>query len=422
MGMTSQVRLSKRSVRRFVLGRQGLWPGRRWIGREGVAAALGAIEAVQIDPLNVVARSHDLVLASRVADYHPKYLDDLLFRERAFFDYGGAVFIYPVEELPYWRVIMARKATEPRWAEVAATHAQAIDAVRAALTERGPLGSRDFAGTSRLARYSYRATKDTGIALYYLWLSGEIMTHHRRGVERVYDLRQRLVPSALDVVAPVDEAEDHFARKRIAFRGLVGQRAWRSLLAGAFERPVARAEADAWLARFQATGEVIPVQVEGQTDLWFALATDRLILDTLMNGQVPEAWRPIGATTEETVTFLAPLDIVSARGRARLLFDFEYVWEVYKPATTRRWGYYTLPVLFGDSLVARLDPRLDRKTQTLVVNGLWLEDAAASHGLAFTDALARGLAQFARVLEARDVDLRLVQPEALRQALERGLA
>jgi uncharacterized protein YcaQ len=162
------IHLSKQAVRRFVLGRQGLWPGRRWIGEEGTAQALRAIEGVQIDPLNVVARSHDLVLASRVADYRPEHLDHLLHRERAFFDYGGVVFIYPIEELPYWRVVMARKAAEPRWSEVAARHADAIKQVRLAIAERGPLGSRDLAGSARLVRYSYRATKDSGLALYYL--------------------------------------------------------------------------------------------------------------------------------------------------------------------------------------------------------------------------------------------------------------
>jgi uncharacterized protein len=415
------IHLSKQAVRRFVLGRQGLWPGRRWIGEEGTGWALRAIEAVQIDPLNVVARSHDLVLASRVADYRPEYLDHLLHRERAFFDYGGVVFIYPIEELPYWRVVMARKAAEPRWTEVAARHANAIKHVRLAIAERGPHGSRDLAGSARLVSYSYRATKDSGLALYYLWLAGEIMTHHRQGAERVYDLRQRLVPPAIDVVAPVDDAEWYFARKEIAFRGLVQQRAWPRLLTGAFERPVARDEADAWLDRLQAAGEIVPVQIEGQAGPWFTLAADRSFLETLREGQVPEDWRPVGATTEDEATFLAPLDIVSARGRAKTLFDFEYVWEVYKPAAARRWGYYTLPILFGDRLVARLDPRLDRATRTLVVNGLWLEDAATSRGRAFTDALARGLRRFARFLGAREVDLGPVQPGVLRSELERAL-
>src|SRR5688572_20155609 len=102
--MAKTLTLTMATVRRFVLGRQGLWPGRRWAGKQGTAAALRACEAVQMDPLNVVARSHDIVLWSRVLDYRPEFLDQLLYADRAFFDYGGGLFIYPMRELPYWRL------------------------------------------------------------------------------------------------------------------------------------------------------------------------------------------------------------------------------------------------------------------------------------------------------------------------------
>ena len=92
--------ISKEVARRFILGRQGLWPGRRWSGKAGTAQALRQIEVLQIDPLNVVARNHDLTLLSRVVDYRPEYLDELIYRDRAFFDYGGTVFIRPMSELP----------------------------------------------------------------------------------------------------------------------------------------------------------------------------------------------------------------------------------------------------------------------------------------------------------------------------------
>ena len=108
--------ISKAVARRYVLGRQGLWPGRRWAGQTGTAQALRYVEAVQMDPLNVVARSHDLVLWGRVIDYEPGHLHRLLYHDRAFFDYGGALFVYPMDELPYWQVIMRRKGAETRWA------------------------------------------------------------------------------------------------------------------------------------------------------------------------------------------------------------------------------------------------------------------------------------------------------------------
>ena len=108
----------------------------------------------------------------------------------------------------------------------------------------------------------------------------------------------------------------------------------------------------------------------------YALASDAELLTDLSAGRVPKAWTPLATTTTEEAVFLAPLDPVSARGRAKVLFDFDYIWEVYKPVEKRKFGYYTLPVLWGDRLVARFDSKLDRATNTFVVLGFWLEDEA----------------------------------------------
>ena len=108
-------------------------------------------------------------------------------------------------------------------------------------------------------------------------------------------------------------------------------------------------------------------------------ATPSLLRD-LSAGRVPKAWTPLETTTTEEVVFLAPLDHVSARGRAKVLFGFDYVWEVYKPVHQRKFGYYTLPILWGDRLVARFDSKLDRTTNTFVILGLWLEDAGPRQG------------------------------------------
>jgi uncharacterized protein YcaQ len=118
--------------------------------------------------------------------------------------------------------------------------------------------------------------------------------------------------------------------------------------------------------------------------------------------------------TLDEVTILAPLEICSARGRAAKLFDFEYVWEVYKPVEQRRWGYYVLPILYGDRLVARLDPRLERETATLRILGFWLEDQALGDDPAFAAAFQRGLRRFMQLAGAHSVVLPESMPPALR--------
>src|SRR3954469_19919484 len=109
------LKISPLTRRHFIMGLQGLYPGRRWSGKAGVAEAIETLGFLQIDPLNVVARSHDIALWGRVLHYQPADLDSLLYTDRRFFDYGGAVQIEPMAELPYWRTVMQRRATHPRY-------------------------------------------------------------------------------------------------------------------------------------------------------------------------------------------------------------------------------------------------------------------------------------------------------------------
>ena len=412
------------TARRFILGRQGLWPGRRWQGLAGTAEALRATEAVQVDPLVVIARNHDLTLHSRVIDYQPAQLDQLLYRDRLFFDYGGAIFIYPMDELPYWRIAMQRKGQEPRWAKFLQQNPALLKEVKTALRKRGPLGNRDFEGRAR--GDNFRSGKDSGLALYYLWLTGEVMTHHRRNFDRVFDFRQNIVPDGSNRKATIAQAENFFARKALAFMGLSRARTFTHSFAGFIERRVSLDEATQRLGKMIRAGEVAAVQVEGWTEPLYALAEDVPALVTLEAGNVPAEWQPLDTTTEEETVFLAPLDIVSARGRAKVWFDFDYVWEVYKPAPQRRWGYYTLPILYGDRIVARFDPKLDRATGTLLINGLWLESPASAEDPQFVSALARGLQRFMRYLEAQAIDLSAVKASGaevrLAQQLQSRLA
>src|SRR5688500_12088146 len=97
------------TARRFILGKQGLWPGRRWRGITGTEQAMRAMEYLQLDPLQIIARSHDISLHSRVLDYEPGMWEELAYRQRKFFDWGGWLAARPMDELPYWRVVMRRE-------------------------------------------------------------------------------------------------------------------------------------------------------------------------------------------------------------------------------------------------------------------------------------------------------------------------
>src|SRR3954454_12269680 len=150
--------ISKETARRFALGRQGLWPGRRWQGREGVEQAIRASEVIQVDTINVVARNHDLALWSRVLDYKEEWLNYWLYQERRFFEYGHVLLIYPLDEWPYWRTIMRRKTF---WSRIDRHDLPELTRmVRAKIAEEGPLSSRDFKGRERVSG-GFNTVKDT---------------------------------------------------------------------------------------------------------------------------------------------------------------------------------------------------------------------------------------------------------------------
>ena len=410
--------ISKITARRFIMGKQGLWPGRRFTGAEDVAVALNQMDALQLDPLNVIARSQDIAMLGRVLDYRPEHLYKVAYKQRGFFDYGGVLFMYPMSELPYWRLHMKRKAEENRWKNFAAENPATIKEVLEALRVNGPMGNKDFKGNKKLIN-SYRGGKDTSVALYALWMSGEVMIHHREGFNRIYDLTKRVAPPEFNYSATEQEAEDFFSRKSISFLGLMKEKRWRTIFSNYIQRKLDVKEADARIATLYEQGIIVPVSIEGSKERWIALAQDLPLLEELDAGRIPSGWQTLGPSTQDEVTFVAPLEIVSARKRANQVFDFEYIWEVYKPLAKRRWGYYVLPILYGDNLVARLDPKLDRKTMTLHIKGFWLEDNAPVNDPNFADALGKGLARFASFIDAKKVDIKAIMPKKLQNHIQK---
>jgi len=238
------------------------------------------------------------------------------------------------------------------------------------------------------------------------------MTHHREHFERVYALTEAVAPASLLRESEEAEADRFLISKEVSFFGL-------SRLSRTSDAFHGRGEPDRaakqMLGAMVAEGDLIEVQVEGWKMVHYALGSDAEVLRDLSAGRVPKAWTPLETTTTQEVVFLAPLDHVSARGRAKAVFGFDYVWEVYKPERQRRFGYYTLPMVWGDRLVARFDSKLDRTTNTFVILGLWLEDEARGLDEAFAEALAGGLARFVRFLGAGKLDATAIREPLLRR-------
>jgi uncharacterized protein len=407
-------------ARRFILGKQGLWPGRRWRGLKGTEQAMRAMEYLQLDPLQIVARSHDIQLHGRVLDYKPGLWETVTYKKRKFFDWGGWLAARPMDELPHWRTMMHRERDgcywDPRIRRMGQEHAEAIEEMRTLLRERGVLTNRDFEMGDRTRTDSYRGRKDSALALYYLWRTGEVMTHGRENFERQYALTEAVAPAHLIRESEEEEADRFLVKKEVSLWGLARLQRTQD----AYFRGDPTSAAKKVLKTLVADEELLEVQVEGWKGVHYVLDTDAKLLRDLSAGRVPKAWTPLETTTTEEVVFLAPLDQVSARGRAKTLFGFEYIWEVYKPVHLRQFGYYTLPILWGDQLVARFDSKLDRTTNTFMILGLWLEDKALGKNEAFAEALAAGFARFVTFLGAEKVNAKAIKEPMLRKRVGAG--
>lgn len=403
------------TARRFILGKQGLWPGRRWRGLTGTEHAMRAMEYLQLDPLQIIARSQDISLYSRVIGYKPELWQDAAYKQRKFFDWGGWLAVRPMEELPYWRVVMHRERDggygDSRIRQMAKEHAEAIAEMRVILQERTTVSNRDFEAADRKKTRSYRGRKDSALALYYLWRIGDVMTHYRERFERVYALTENVAPAEFIYEHTQEETDRFLVKKEISFSGLARiKRTGDSYGRGEPDRAAKKL-----LESMLADGEIIEVKVDGWKTIQYALGEDVKLLSELSAGRTPKAWKPAGTTTAEEAVFLAPLDHVSARGRAKDIFDFDYVWEVYKPEQKRKYGYYVLPVLWGDRLVARFDSKLDRTTNTFIILGFWLEDKALAKDETFAEALARGFARFVNFLGAEKMDVKAISYPLLKR-------
>jgi uncharacterized protein YcaQ len=368
-------------------------------------------EYVQLDPLAILARSHDIVLHSRIDAYDPAHFDTLTYELREYFEWGGWLAVRPMDELPYWRTIMRRERDHEGMRHLAAEYGDAIGQMRKELRARGTVANADFAAEGPALDH-YRGGKPSSLALYYLWRTGEAMTHHRERFLRVYAPAEAVAPAHLLTEAP-DEATDRFlVRKSVAFAGIgragrIGMPLRRLLM-----REVARTEQAALEQSLVDAGELAAVEVEGARGPQFVLAEDLPALETIERGHVPAGWEPLAPGPQ--VALLSPLDPVSARGRAKALFAFDYMWEIYLPAEKMIYGRYTLPILWGDNLVGRVDMKLDRKTSTLVVNGIWFEETALAADLpkdeAFRTAFAAEVHRLRTFTGAKKLDASVLKP------------
>ena len=391
--------LSAAVARRFLVIRHLLAPARSLpVAEESVLAVVDRLGSLQFDPLEVAGRNHDLVLHARVAGYRRPWTDHLLYDRRLLFEaYNKGLSILPTRELPWHRLTWdrARRAHE---GEIFRDHGDHVAELLDRIRRDGPISTADLDRSEAIDWY-WGPTLKSRAVLEALAEAGVLGIARREGNRRYYDLAERLFPAGL-LLERVPEREQilHRLLSRYRAHGLLGATGQAEIFLGL--RPVVPVDEGSphprrtpLLAELVERGELLPVAIEGIRGVHHVV-TDELPLLAQAEREVAAGHPP--GFAPPSVTFLAPLDPLAwDRNLLRSLFGFDYLWEVYVPAARRRWGYYVLPLLFGDRFVGRIEPRFERSSRTVRVLGLWWEDGfdpLAAEG--FVPALAEALAAY----------------------------
>jgi uncharacterized protein len=359
----SSLRVTAEAARQFLVSRQLLGPPRSVkAGPDGVLDAFRHFGSIQFDPIAVAGRSHDLALHARVADYDPAWCDELYERREIFEAYNKGLSLVPTEEFPWFRGTLSQG---PR--RTLAENAEVADRVLGRIREEGPLSALDFERErGSTTDWFGTPTNTVRAVLEACAVTGLLGLARRDGNRRYYDLMERLLPTdVLRREIPLHEQIRHKLLSRYRAHGLLGI-SGPDIFGG-----IGPAKPDPRLPGYPGRtalreelvrdGEIVRVIVEGVRGPRFVLRDEVELL----------AAPPVAPAS---VSFLPPFDaLVWDRPLLQSLFGFEYVWELFHPPAKRRWGWYVLPILFGDCFVGRIEPRIDREGRRVEVLGLWWE-------------------------------------------------
>jgi uncharacterized protein len=391
--------VDKRQARLFLLRHQRLGSFTLPHSKQSVYDYIRHVGCIQYDPLSITGQNHELVLQARIPGFTPELVQKLLYQDRLLLDgWDKNMSIYCTEDWPFFRRL--RESALARYegnAEIMA----AVSNVRQELTDRGPLSSLDLEGKDKI-NWAWAPARVSRAALESMYFWGELVVHHRVHTRRYYDFAARLLPEDLlqreDPNVKDEDYYDWYVLRRIGSIGLQWNRAGDGWLGIQGLKSKERTSA---VQRLLHLDKIRQVTVEEIKLPFYIRTQDAPVLEDILQEDRNAAGS--NEVPPPSAAAIAPLDnLLWDRELVRQLFDFEYRWEVYKPAAERQYGYYVLPLLYGDRFVARFEPVMDKKSRTLnIMNWWWEAGEALTPGL--TVALGKAITTLARCLGAESV-------------------
>jgi len=389
-------KISLNEARRFLITYQGLNHSGNSQDENSVVDYFRKVGCIQFDPLNVVGRNADLVLQSRIKNYHSSILNDLLYEKRCLIDgWDKMMAIYLQSDWPYFKRIRKQNGIDLQNVLAHRNASQALESleqVKNIVIEGGPLQSNKIdIGSNNPGSWGHR--KLSSAALDYLYTIGELGVYKKINTQKVYDIIENLLPT--DILNQEDpfESEEMFyewyVKRRIGSVGMLWSR-----------------NGGAWLGHFISNSKIRYNAIKAllEKDEIKELYVGDIIYPFYIKKEDLSLLNEMIDTDMDEMKFMAPLDnLLWDRTMLKSIFNFDYSWEVYVPVKKRKYGYYVLPVLYNNRFVARFEPEMYRGEKELHIKEWWWEeDIIVTEEL--ESALKQAFAQFCNYLGAENVN------------------
>jgi uncharacterized protein YcaQ len=365
------VKLTKKQARQFILLKQGLIGDYQFIEEEGVCRYIKQAGCIQFDPIDSCGKNAELVLQSRVKGFDKELLDKLLYEDRKLIDYFDKnMSIVSVED---WKYFSRQRAFYCQQSRSRDQVGAVTDKVKSVIKTRGFVSSKDIdlkdINLKEQVDWVWSPTTLARAALETMYCRGDLIIHHKKGTIKHYGLSSEYIPdeilNATDPHLTQDEYREWSILRRIGAVGMLWNRpsdAWLGI------DDLKAANRNTVFEKLFREHKIIEILIESIPDVFYCLSQDAPLIERVVNGN-----ELIGRTE-----FIAALDnILWDRKLIKKIFEFDYKWEIYTPVVERKYGYYVLPVLSGDSFIGRIEAVNDKKLKQLIVKNFWFEENMA---------------------------------------------
>lgn len=392
--------ISKKQARQFIFSKQGLIGAHRFEGKDGAYAYVRQAGCIQYDPVDVCGKNAELTLQSRVKGFKKKMLHDLLYKDRKLVDYADKeLSIWPAEDWPYFSSYRDRSRKLGRtFKGLKPLEKKAVEYIR----ENGPVSSDSLPIEGEIFWHSsmhwsgnwQKKSQAARSVLEQLYTDGDLVIHHKKGSRKYYDLAERYLPEEILKADNPCKGEDEFTAWRVLRRIGAAGLLWDKNSTSFLGIDINAEKRKSVIEKLMKEGRIIPINVEGIKQVFYYLSEDDDLMQSVLEGS---------ADLKPRMSFIAPLDpLMWDKALILALWDYQYSWEIYTPAVKRKYGYYVLPVIFGDSFVGRIEAIPDRKTGVLEVKNIWWEPGIRVTKK-LTSALDKTVKVFAKFNDCKEV-------------------